>query len=100
MYRLGQNRRELDIQITARLWIRSTLQGDPLDNLLVTIDAFDRAGVMPSDPRRHALEVYAARRYEGLEARAASGGPATYAIDRMTVGPDGRITRLAIYYRR
>jgi hypothetical protein len=44
----------------------------PLYNILVTIDALDRAGVMPSDPRRHALEVYAARRYEGLEARAAS----------------------------
>ncbi len=44
----------------------------PLYNTLVTLDALDRGGVMPTEPRRHALEVYAARRYEGLERRAAS----------------------------
>ncbi|HEX7095995.1 MAG TPA: nuclear transport factor 2 family protein [Acidimicrobiales bacterium] len=35
-----------------------------------------------------------------IEAHAASGGPAMYAIDHLTVDDDGRIARLAIYYRR
>ena len=35
-----------------------------------------------------------------VEARASAGGAATYAIDRLTVDGDGRIVRLAIYYRR
>jgi ketosteroid isomerase-like protein len=34
-----------------------------------------------------------------IEARAQAGGPATYAIDHMTV-EGGRIVRLAVYYRR
>ena len=35
-----------------------------------------------------------------IEARAQAGGAATYAIDHLTVNDDGRITRLAVYYRR
>ncbi|MCU1376585.1 MAG: hypothetical protein JWO68_3871 [Actinomycetia bacterium] len=34
-----------------------------------------------------------------IEARAEAGGPATYAIDHMTV-EGGHIVRLAVYYRR
>jgi len=45
-----------------------------LFNTLVTIDALERAGVAATQPRRDALEVYLARRYEGLAARAASFG--------------------------
>lgn len=35
-----------------------------------------------------------------VEARAAAGGPATHAIDHLTVDDEGRIGRLAVYYRR
>lgn len=35
-----------------------------------------------------------------IEARAASGGSTMYAIDHLTVDDQGRIARLAIYYRR
>jgi hypothetical protein len=46
----------------------------PMLNTLVAIDALDRAGVGPEDPRRRALEVYVARRHEGLATRARSFG--------------------------
>ena len=35
-----------------------------------------------------------------VEARAAAGGAATYAIDHLTADAEGRIHRLAVYYRR
>lgn len=45
-----------------------------LFNALLATDALDRAGVSPADARRKALEVYIARRYEGLAARARQFG--------------------------
>jgi len=71
----------------------------PLYNTLVTIDALDRMGVVSTDPRRHALEVYCARRYEGLEARAASfgGALAPYRANARDIGrrhPVGPVSEL------
>ncbi|MCU1487895.1 MAG: SnoaL-like domain [Actinomycetia bacterium] len=35
-----------------------------------------------------------------FEARAAGSATGSHAVDHVTVGADGRITRLAVYYRR
>jgi ketosteroid isomerase-like protein len=35
-----------------------------------------------------------------FEARAGGQERGSHAVDHLTVGPDGRITRLAVYYRR
>ncbi|HET9270637.1 MAG TPA: protein kinase [Vicinamibacterales bacterium] len=43
-----------------------------LFNALVRVDRLERAGVAATDPQREALELYLARRYEGLAARAAT----------------------------
>ena len=66
------------------------------------IRGFYEANVLPHKVRMDAVSwvVDGTTCVFELEARAAASGPATYAIDHMTVGPDGRITRLAIYYRR
>jgi uncharacterized RDD family membrane protein YckC len=45
-----------------------------LFNALVTIERLERIGSTRTVPHRDALEVYVARRYEGLEKRAASFG--------------------------